>query len=87
MLSFQSCERGRKGRRWDGEGRGRNGKEDGRGLGMERRRRGRWRERAEHEGGEVVRKRMKSVGMKKWWWGGVCGVIVLTSMKLKHVSC
>ena len=37
---------------------------------MERRRRGRWwRERAEHEGGEVGRKRMKSVGRKKWWWG------------------
>ena len=51
---------------------------------MERRRSGRWwRERAEHEGGEVGRKkrmksvgkkkRMKSVGRKKWWWGGVWG--------------
>ena len=43
---------------------------------MERRRKGRWwRETAEHEGGEVGRKKsMKSVGRKKWWWGWcVCG--------------
>ena len=62
MLSFQSCERGKEGG-GNGEGRGRNGKEDGRGGGMERRSRGRWwREGAKHEGGEVGRrKKMKRV--------------------------